>query len=417
MSVILSGQHVLVINTKTSEQKCVRLPKHQKVFLKPFSFNPDSLIGQRFNHTYRVEKSQLCKVQEQPSLEEPVLNCDKTNEFIKDDGTVQSLSQDDIEGMKASGVAGEEIIRTLRENSSSFNQKTEFSKAKWLKKKMSKHQPGIIVRRPSIRLFCTSPTSKLRPDILGKIVSVGNVWSGSRVLVAETGDDLVTSAIAQRLDGEGCAVQIYEQRQPHCMFTVWLDLTAAQRAVVRYYPLKFLARMDPEWKEEEQKEENKVEEVVTELGKRKREQGVEDWNKYQPVCEELKEGKYDSLIISAHYDPFPVLELAWDILRASGKCVIHTEYLSQVVACANFVNSKGCSDLNVVDHWYREIQVLSGRTHPDMRMQIGGGFILSCTKLIPGIFEHDSAPIITAVPVIEKEQAPTNNGLTTENTE
>ena len=47
----------------------------------------------------------------------------------------------------------------------------------------------------------------------------------------------------------------------------------------------------------------------------------------------------------------------------------------------------------------REIQVLTGRTHPGMRMQTGGGFILRCTKLAPGMYAHGSHE-----PVVEENK-------------
>ena len=401
MSIISSGSHVVFLNSKTGEQKCVRLPRNTDVYVKPLSFQADSLVGQRFGQKYQVVKHQLVKVEEAPSsLSEPSEHCGKTNEFIKDDSATQNLSQNDIEAMKAKGITGDEIVRNLVENSTSFNVKTEFSKAKWLKKKIGKYQPNIIVKKPSIRLFSSSNISKLRPDILAKIMNNANVWSGSKAIVVECKDDLLTSAVSQRVGDKGTVVQIFEQKLPHTMYCKWLDFSKQHmEAALKYYPIKFLAKLRPNVEEGNcdgnDLANDESADQPQELGKRKRDAKPVNFEDYVTVYEQLKTGNFDSLVISAFYDPFPVLELLWDSLRFSGNLVIHSEYLSVVVECANFVNNKGCSELSVVDQWFREIQVLPGRSHPAMRMQTGGGFVLSCTKIREGIYEHGSdSPIL-----------------------
>ena len=50
----------------------------------------------------------------------------------------QGVSQDDITKMKREGVAGHDIIKALVSNSKTFADKTDFSKAKYLKKKVKK---------------------------------------------------------------------------------------------------------------------------------------------------------------------------------------------------------------------------------------------------------------------------------------
>ena len=397
MSIISNGCHVVFLNSKTGEQKCVRLPRNSEVYIKPLAFQADPLIGQRFGQKYQVVKHQLVKIEESSSsLNEPSEHCGRTNEFIKDDGATQILSQNDIELMKSKGIAGDEIVKNLVENSTSFNDKTEFSKAKWLKKKINKHQPNIIVKKPSIRLFASSTVSKLRPDILAKIINNMNVWAGSKTIVVECKDDLLTSAVSQRVGDNGTVLQIFEQKLPHTMYCKWLDFSPQQMSALKYYPLKFLGKLRPDAQQDSldgNGSANPAEESIEqphELGKRKREGKPINFEDYRTVFELLKTEKFDSLVISAFYDPFPVIELLWESLRSSGNLVIHTEYLSVVLQCANFVNNKGCSELSVVDQWFREIQVLPGRTHPDMRMQTGGGFILSCTKISEGIYEHGS---------------------------
>ena len=54
-------------------------------------------------------------------------------------GKSQALKCHDLLRLKEDGATGEEIIKSLVENSSSFSQKTVFSQKKYLKKKQKKY--------------------------------------------------------------------------------------------------------------------------------------------------------------------------------------------------------------------------------------------------------------------------------------
>jgi len=392
MSKIKPGHHVMFVCTKNNDYKCIKVPRNQQLFIKPLKFDPDSVIGQPFGQKYQVNRGKLAVCEKEKVLEEPDENCDKTNKFIKDENTSQLLTQEDVEEMKAEGVSGKEIVEKLVENSTAFEAKTEFAKAKWLKKKIVKHQPGIITKKPSIRNFCQMATSKLRLDIMGQIMNAANVWSSSKVIVVETKDDLITGSVAQRLAGEGKVVQVYEQKTPHNMYTKWLDL-GDNNSAIHYFPCKSicdLTHMKSQKEVNEPKDDEEAdEEDKSKLGKRKREEEILD-EKIVKAQEQLETKSFDSLIVSTFYNPLPVIEGLWDCIRPSGKLVLHTEHLNTAISAANFAEARGCAEMSLTDSWLREIQVLPGRTHPDMRMQSGGGYLLTCTKVLPEIVEQGS---------------------------
>lgn len=60
------------------------------------------------------------------------------NRDLVDNNKNQKLTQQDIHEMQKKGESGETIIKALIQNSASFQAKTEFSKAKYLKKKAKK---------------------------------------------------------------------------------------------------------------------------------------------------------------------------------------------------------------------------------------------------------------------------------------
>jgi len=55
------------------------------------------------------------------------------------------MSQQEIVAMKGSGVSGKEIIQTLVQNSKTWAEKTTFSRAKYLKKKVKKYAAVVGV--------------------------------------------------------------------------------------------------------------------------------------------------------------------------------------------------------------------------------------------------------------------------------
>lgn len=76
------------------------------------------------------------------------------NREIFDDKDAQKLDEEKINKLKNEGLGGSEIIQKLIENSSQFNKKTQFSKEKYIRKKMEKYMPMFEVRRPTALEVC-----------------------------------------------------------------------------------------------------------------------------------------------------------------------------------------------------------------------------------------------------------------------
>ena len=95
-----------------------------------------------------------------------------------------------------------EIIGTLVANSKSFNEKTEFSQEKYIKKKEKKYFDFIQIRRPTIRLladiFYRQDPEKplgLRIDSLSQLISYSGVNSSGSYLVYEAGTSGLVPAV------------------------------------------------------------------------------------------------------------------------------------------------------------------------------------------------------------------------------
>ena len=107
------------------------------------------------------------------------------------------------------------------ENSSTWENKTEFSKQKYLKKKQQKYMPRVRFLRCTAESLCRTYRLKnpakicnLREDSLGQILVYGNIFAGAQVLVVDTCMGLVTGAIAERQGGSGRIICPYEGQQP-----------------------------------------------------------------------------------------------------------------------------------------------------------------------------------------------------------
>ena len=76
------------------------------------------------------------------------------NKDIYDDGQAQRLNRDEITALKQEGASAKEIVEQLMENSSTFKERTEYSQAKYIKRKLIRHRPRVTIVRPSTRLVC-----------------------------------------------------------------------------------------------------------------------------------------------------------------------------------------------------------------------------------------------------------------------
>ncbi|RHZ26571.1 hypothetical protein DYB26_008098, partial [Aphanomyces astaci] len=113
------------------------------------------------------------------------------NRSYTDTNDSQKLSNHEIAALRAQGVNGSALIAKLVENSDTWDTKTEFSKQKYLKKKQQKYMPRIQMVRCTAIALCDVYHSRqpakilnLRYDIIGQILSYGNIYAGRGHLLA-----------------------------------------------------------------------------------------------------------------------------------------------------------------------------------------------------------------------------------------
>ncbi|KEP61782.1 UNVERIFIED_CONTAM: eukaryotic initiation factor 3, gamma subunit protein [Hammondia hammondi] len=132
------------------------------------------------------------------------------NRDIADSNDAQQLTAGKIECLREEGMRGEEVIRLLMANSSTFEKKTKFAQEKYIRKKMARHLKRVTVLPATLREVCeayyatdASKIAHLRMDYLSSVLINANIKCGDRVLVFDHAMGLLTGAVALQLSGVG----------------------------------------------------------------------------------------------------------------------------------------------------------------------------------------------------------------------
>ncbi|KAL3153820.1 hypothetical protein ABBQ32_013398 [Trebouxia sp. C0010 RCD-2024] len=216
---------ILDMNGEKQAFLTVRRAGKVKVGKQLCSLEP--IIGQPYGSVYQVsaDTSELVRTKRPRTIEWSSLEeVDKDNSELLDVGAeTQQLSTGDIAALRAAGKTGEEIVAALAKGSATFQGKTQFSQAKYKKKKHKKYTVLATIQRPTARSVCEAYFGKsspkinhLRADSLAMLLSLANIGSHGRVLVLETCSGLVTAAVAERLGGFGhvCATYVADKCPP-----------------------------------------------------------------------------------------------------------------------------------------------------------------------------------------------------------
>ncbi|DBA99317.1 TPA: hypothetical protein ACH3X3_011924 [Trebouxia sp. C0006] len=210
----------VIFDVNGEKQAFVTVKKTGKVKVGKQQCSLQPIIGQPYGSIYQVsaDTSELVRFKRPRTSEwTSVEEVNKDNSELLDIGAAsQQLSTDDIAALRASGKTGEEIVAALAEGSATFQGKTQFSQAKYKKKKQKKYTVSATIQRPTARSICEAYFGKsspkinhLRVDSLAMLLSLANIGSHGKVLVLETCSGLVTGAVAERLGGFGHVCTTY----------------------------------------------------------------------------------------------------------------------------------------------------------------------------------------------------------------
>lgn len=331
-----------------------------------------------------------------------------------------------------------ELIGNLVANSKSFNEKTEFSQEKYIKKKEKKYFDFIQIRKPTIRLvadiFYRQDPEKplgLRIDSLSQLISYSGVNSTGTYLIYEAGTSgLVPAAFLNSMGSTGDARLIhihpgnFPQKQAIQALNLDDDHLKKCVSVNIYSVLRQIHQSSIKGKEEAEK----LKQEVAESRKRKANGDIEDeegskakrpnvevdptepeaivvetkeiekiievdpaaivvetkeivkkpkWQYENDEAIELLKNKVDSLVIVSKEDPFSIVKELLPFVHHGRPVVIFHTIKEILMECYTSMKSLDrMINVRLMSNWMRNYQVLPMRTHPAVQIAGTSGYLL-----------------------------------------
>ncbi|KAF7724553.1 tRNA (adenine(58)-N(1))-methyltransferase non-catalytic subunit trm6 [Apophysomyces ossiformis] len=399
---IQAFQNVL-IHMPSGNVKFVNLKPNTNVSLGKFgTFQADNLIGQPFGLSYEIydQKGSIRPIKNWALsvVEDTTAN----NQTINDDATVQTLTHEEIEKLKAEGLKGnmaaEEIIKKMMESHTEFSKKTEYSKAKYIQRKKKKFMKVFTPVRPTLSsiteyFFNKNPDKikNLRIDTLSQLLSLANIHANSKILVVDDTQGLIVAAVAERMGGYGTIVGLHEGEAHNYDILRYMNFSKHILDTIHTVPF---SRVDPSvldepWEEKTTEELEKLSEnEMKSYLRRKKAAEVRAHSRKL-----LFDGGFDGLVISSSYAPETVVEYLTKYVNGSRPVVIYSYHKEALLSAAHWMRkSSDYLQADITESSLRRYQVLPGRTHPEMNTSASGGYLLSGFRVIDCPFDPSLVP-------------------------
>ncbi|CAH8442843.1 unnamed protein product [Schistosoma turkestanicum] len=402
--------------------KLVKISSEKKETFDGKVFSLRNAIGVPFGSTFLVSGDQVhpIKYKSLVDIENPIHSEEKYNDLgLKDNRNIkgsqanQKLSGPCIEQLRLNGVSGQDILDQLIEGSTTFEQRTQFSQQKYLKKKKNRHLGLFSIEKPQARIFFET-YSNLRPEkCLGlrfetvcRILSYANIHAGSTVLLCETCSGLITTAVLERIgidQPKGSVIQFYHGSSvPKSeISSAYADLYSNKVHPVRLLDvipiLLYKATLDNNHNtepnhlntndfefpakirkidEDISSEETVQTEIDQDISKQSKsnEQYISSFNQIFGNDRPSP----DSLVIVSRFHPVDLTLILLQFLPIGRPFVVYTQYIQPLVELYNILKRRGgITHLRLTDSWFRYIQVLPERTHPEINMSCSNGYLLT----------------------------------------
>ena len=229
MSRISEGDYVFM-QLPSGNHKIVRIVADSLIVLGKFgSVSANTLVNLPFYETYDIiSKTEVRKIAAEPADDLETSAESGINDVLTMEGNKiqyhgnQTLSMSEIEQFKQSGLKGDALIKKIQEAHQDFDKKTEFSKAKYLKRKKAKYMhtfcPLPMTCDRLLDLYIDKDPARvlgMDPATLAHMLSLANVRPGGRYLIMDESPSVLTTAILERLGNKGCVVIAHENEHPN----------------------------------------------------------------------------------------------------------------------------------------------------------------------------------------------------------
>jgi len=340
-------------------------------------------------------------------------------------GHAQTLDKDQIEELKASGVKGEALIAAVVAGSKTFEQRTEFSQQKYLKKKRKKYIQIVHIKRATALSLSECHFSKdpqkighLRYDALALMMRKADVHAGCKPLIVDTCQGLLTAAVVERVGGHCDIFHGHGTQHPSIDCVRKLDVSPSVRHTVVTFPLTQVGAITEctaeqaaaavEQGEREAAERQamiaarQAEEAAAKAAEavaaqaaagsaaaeaaepakvfRKRDRAPDRRWGLTPGQIKAKMGDgCGTLLIASRFAPAPLLLNLLPLLKPSSPFAVFSPSLQPLAECMEWLQGDRCAcQLELCDVYTRPHQVDTNRTHPMMQVYLSSpGYILS----------------------------------------
>nr|CAG8466253.1 8130_t:CDS:2 [Entrophospora candida] len=366
------------------------------------TFHTNVIIGKPFGHSYEIYDKDKVKIIKNVSFIE-VDETEANNQEIFDDPSKQKLSYKEIEQLKQQATEGSDVIKNIVESHISFDKKTEYSKAKYIKRKEAKFSRIFTPVRPTLYsvweyFYSKNPTKirELRIDTLSQMLKWANVHSNTRMLVVDDTQGLVITGIMERLGGYGIVLGIHDNEYHN------YDIIRYMNFSKKINDSLLTLSWQQVFKEEQQDLSTLSGNNLKYYLRRK-----ENYERIKSTREILWKGGFDGLMIASQYQPESILDALTPYLSGSRPIVIyHLNKEMLINTCVRMRISKNYLNPQITESWLRQYQVLPGRTHPFMSTSGGGGYLLTATCVI---IDEGSSPSVSKNSSNSKTNQSNNN--------
>ncbi|TPX48873.1 hypothetical protein SeMB42_g02812 [Synchytrium endobioticum] len=312
---------------------------------------------------------------------------DANNREIHDVGAPgQKLSRDEIEALKKDSLKGnvssQELIKTLVENSASFDKKTEFSKAKYIKKKQAKFTKAFIPTLPTARSLCDfffeedrEKIRQIRVDTLSMVLNAANIHAGMRVIVADDAHGMLVAAVMERLGGYGTVFALHESDVPHYDIVSYCNFSAKiSKPLHTLSWTKFNNVLLTEAEEEG---------VIASTPYNRSHKRQEALKVQRERLTLLRNGNFDALVVASAFSPVEVVKALLPYVAGSRPIVVYHSFKEALTDVWEYMReSDDFVNVDMSESWLREYQLPCYRagTRPIMTGSSTGGFFVSATR-------------------------------------
>jgi len=378
---IQEGEYVIF--QKADFMKIFPVKKNKPIMIDRNKCHLENLIGKPYGFQYEIKEKQLHLKTRLNTQDKNMVEIVKDNRNLLDKRLNQKLTSDEIESMKKNDdITGTEIIDKLIENSASFNQKTEYSQEKYIKKKKEKYLAEYGILKPSIRnliqYYIQGQNKRkilnLRMDTIAQMLTYCNISAHRNVMVLESCKGLLLAAIIERVAGYGKIINL-SPNGSHISTKETLDymnFPSEHMKQMFHFPLEKCHRTQDYIAELEQKVEISKDNAPYNAKK------LQQLENAQTVHDLFKNQQIDCLVIACKYRPLSILKNVIDYMGSNRYFVIYSPIQEPLIECHSYLKkTQRATHLELSDSWMREYQVLPERTHPKVMMDSCGGYLLT----------------------------------------